>query len=81
MVALTDRQQSILDGIRSYMRQHQCPPTRRDIMRMFAISSPNGAQAHVKALIRKGHLVMIGKASRAMIVPTGDCPYCGAVRS
>lgn len=82
MKKLTARQQQVLDCIRQFMRKHQCPPTRRELMSLLGWSSPNAAQKHIATLMKKGHLAGLTSlgASRGLIVPHGECPYCGARR-
>ncbi|MEK6607179.1 MAG: transcriptional repressor LexA [Myxococcota bacterium] len=66
MDVLTDRQQAILDYIRSYSLQNGYPPTLREIGRHFGIRSTNGVNDHLRALEKKGHLARGGMKSRAL---------------
>jgi repressor LexA len=52
MKTLTDRQQNILEFIKSFIAQHKYPPTFREIAGHYKISV-KGAYDHVKALEKK----------------------------
>ena len=53
---LTEKQEAILDFIRSVQAEHGSPPSTRQIQRHFGYSSQNAAMNHLRALSRKGHL-------------------------
>lgn len=53
---LTSRQEQILNWIES----QPTPPTYREIAEQFGFRSPNSVAVHVKALARKGFLVLTG---------------------
>ena len=57
VVALTQRQQKVLDFIRSHFLASGHPPTLRDIGAFMGIRSTNGVNDHLKALERKGVLI------------------------
>jgi repressor LexA len=74
MKALTNRQQEILDFIKSFIRNHKYPPTIREIAGNFSISV-KGAYDHVKALEKKEQIKCDLGRSRAMeIVDDGSEP-------
>ena len=58
MKQLTRRQQHILDVIRAYLRDQGMPPTRMEIAQMLGFRSTNAVEGHLKALVRKGYIVM-----------------------
>lgn len=66
MQALTPRQQHILDWIREFINSTGMPPTRADLSRAMGFKSPNAAEAHLRALERKGAIEMISGASRGI---------------
>ena len=68
---LTDRQQKILDFIRSHTAQRGYPPTVREIGDEFGIKSPNGVMCNLKALERKGYIIRGTKLSRAILLVDG----------
>lgn len=65
-VKLTSRQQEILDLIRSEIRRTGFPPTRVEIARALGFRSPNAAEDHLRALARKGAIVLTAGASRGI---------------
>lgn len=66
MDKLTPRQQEILDLIRASLEERGYPPTRAEIAEHFGFRSPNAAQEHLKALVRKGHITMQSDVSRGI---------------
>lgn len=69
MKLLTQRQQEVLELIRSYTIQTGMPPTRAEIAKRLGFRSPNAAEEHLKALARKGVIEMIPGASRGIRLP------------
>lgn len=55
-VTLTPRQAAVWTFIRDYLAANGRPPAVRDIAEHFGIRSPNGAEAHIRAMLRKGVL-------------------------
>ena len=66
MKALTPRQQQILDMIASYIEKRGFPPTRAEICEALGFKSPNAAEEHLKALVKKGAISMVPGASRSI---------------
>src|SRR5690554_4472452 len=66
MIKLTERQQRVLDYVRSAIEDIVFPPTRAEIAKELGIRSPNDAEEHLKALARKGAIEMIPGASRGI---------------
>jgi repressor LexA len=64
--SLTERQQQILDLIRSVVVRTGFPPTRAEIARALGFRSPNAAEDHLKALARKGAIELTAGASRGI---------------
>lgn len=52
--ALTDRQQAVLDCIRSHLQRWGVPPSRSEIAKSLGFAFPSAADTHLKALERKG---------------------------
>ncbi|NYT61118.1 transcriptional repressor LexA [Alcaligenaceae bacterium] len=65
-VKLTERQQQILDLIRSEIVRTGFPPTRAEIARALGFKSANAAEDHLKALARKGAIELTAGASRGI---------------
>jgi repressor LexA len=56
MQELTSRQQQVLNFISSYLDEHGCPPTLREISEHIGTKGTATAMAHLDALERKGHI-------------------------
>ena len=85
MIALTDRQQKILDFISGFTRSNGYSPTIRDICSSLGIASTNGVNRHLDALQKKGWLTRSG-ASRGIVLSTEGAgsialPIVGVVRA
>ncbi|MCP8898810.1 transcriptional repressor LexA [Gilvimarinus xylanilyticus] len=81
MQNLTNRQQQVLELIKSYADETGYPPTRAEIARMLGYKSANAAEEHIKALARKGAIELIPGASRGIRLPEGQdgLPIVGQV--
>jgi len=80
MVKLTLRQQEILDFIRNSLETLGAPPTRAEIAGSFGFSSPNAAEEHLKALAKKGVIVLEpGSARGIRLVEQPGLPLIGSV--
>ena len=66
MQGLTQRQQMVLDFIRSSISDRGYPPTLREIGARMGIRSTNGVNDHLRALERKGYLTREDMKSRAL---------------
>ena len=70
MRELTDRQQEVLNFIRTFTARHGLPPTVREIGSRFRVT-PRAAFDHLRALERKGALqrrASTGRTSRALTI-------------
>lgn len=65
-LALTARQQQILDWIRAHLESTGMPPTRAEIARGLGFSTASSAEDHLRALARKGALELLPGASRGL---------------
>jgi repressor LexA len=74
---LTERQEMILQFIRSSIRERGYPPTLREIGAKMGIKSTNGVSDHLRALERKGYLRREDMKSRALrpVDDDGDATY------
>jgi repressor LexA len=68
MKSLTQRQQQILELIRSTIDKTGMPPTRADICDHFNFRSPTAAEDHLRALERKGSIELLAGRSRGIRV-------------
>lgn len=65
-IALTTRQQQILDWIAECMQRQGAPPTRVEISAHFGFRSPNAAESHLRALARKGVITLDSGRARGI---------------
>ncbi|MFP6807926.1 MAG: transcriptional repressor LexA [Pseudomonadales bacterium] len=80
MIKLTPRQNEVLDFIKTYIEEIGYPPTRADIAKELGFKSANASEEHLKALARKGAIVMIPGTSRGIKLPdSGGIPIVGRV--
>ena len=78
--SLTPRQQEILDFIRNSLDERGAPPTRLEICQAFGFASPNAAEEHLRALARKGTIIMeAGSARGIRLVEQLGLPLIGSV--
>lgn len=66
MKQLTSKQTEILIFIQGVIRERGIPPTRVEIARGLGFRSPNAAEAHLRALQRKGAIDLVPGASRGI---------------
>jgi len=74
MIALTDRQQRVMDFIVDFMDTEGFPPTRAEICEALGFRSPNAAEDHLRALVKKGAIEMLPGTSRGIRPLTGQAP-------
>lgn len=80
MVKLTPRQQEILDFIKNTLEVLGAPPTRAEIAQAFGFASANAAEDHLKALAKKGAVVLEpGSARGIRLVEQLGLPLIGSV--
>lgn len=75
VTGLTSRQAEILALIRNTIRRTGMPPTRSEIARALGFRSANAAEAHLRALARKGAIELLPGASRGIRVLDDDELY------
>lgn len=66
MLTLTARQQRVLDFIVEFMQAEGFPPTRAEICEALGFRSPNAAEDHLRALVKKGAIEMLSGTSRGI---------------
>ena len=80
VASLTPRQQEILDFIRNTLEILGAPPTRAEIASAFGFASHNAAEEHLKALAKKGIIVLEpGSARGIRLVEQLGLPLIGSV--
>ncbi|MCC6608833.1 MAG: transcriptional repressor LexA [Burkholderiales bacterium] len=68
MKDLTRRQAEILQLIRESVELSGFPPTRAEICRVLGFRSPNAAEAHLRALERKGAIEILDGTARGILL-------------
>ena len=71
---LTQRQQIVLDLIRTYIDEQGLPPTRAEIAQHLGFKSVNAAEEHLKALAKKGAIEIMPGTSRGIRLPESPPP-------
>ena len=66
MKELTTRQAEILEFIRRTIESSGMPPTRQEIQTLFEFASPNAAEAHLRALAKKGVIEILEGTARGI---------------
>ena len=80
MLKLTTRQQEILDFIKNSLEVLGAPPTRAEIAQAFGFASHNAAEEHLKALAKKGIIILEpGSARGIRLVEQLGLPLIGSV--
>jgi repressor LexA len=69
MIKLTARQAEVLALIKRHISQSGLPPTRADIAKELGFRSPNAAEEHLRALAKKGAIIMMAGTSRGIRLP------------
>jgi repressor LexA len=79
-LALTARQNEILEFIRHALSTRGVPPTREEIARAFGFRSLNASEQHLQALQRKGLIELLAGTSRGIRLKGGtqDADAIGA---
>ena len=80
MLKLTPRQAEILAFIKRCLEDNGFPPTRAEIAQELGFKSPNAAEEHLKALAKKGVIVLEpGSARGIRLVEQLGLPLIGSV--
>lgn len=64
--SLTARQLEVLVAIRQAIARTGSPPTRSELARTLGVRSANAAETHLRALARKGAIILVPGASRGI---------------
>ncbi|MDU7134330.1 MAG: DNA-binding protein [Enterobacteriaceae bacterium] len=65
---LTPRQQEVYDLLLFYIRQHGYPPTMKELAELIGVRSVNAVAEHLRALQRKGLIIISHGAARAISI-------------
>ncbi len=77
MQELTERQQGVLDWIRTYMGKHGLPPTRAEIAEGLGLYDASSVKGHIEALQKKGWLEVLKEKYRGIRLLEPDLPVIG----
>lgn len=67
-MSITERQQSVLDFIKKFQREHGYSPTQREIQEGMGFKSSNAPVNHLSALERKGFIRRTPWVQRSIVV-------------
>ncbi len=67
-ISLTRRQAEVVGFISRFSRTNGYAPTRADIANHFGFASANAAECHLKALQRKGALLLTRGVARSVVL-------------
>ncbi len=68
MDKLTSRQEQVVNFITKFQSGHGYPPTRREIADEFGFKSANAAEDHLRALEKKGAVILQKGVARGLVV-------------
>jgi repressor LexA len=71
-MALSEKQQAILDYIRSFIRKNEYPPSIREIMNTLGISSTSVVNYNLNALVREGYITRHKELARGIRLVDGS---------
>ncbi len=74
MRPLTQRQEEVLNLIKTTLKDTGMPPTRAEIAKQLGFKSANAAEEHLKALARKGVIEILPGTSRGIRVHAEEAP-------
>lgn len=79
MRTLTKRQDQVLNLIRQRLTQEGSPPTRTEIANALGLQSSNTAEAHLRALAKKGYIELLAGRNRniRLLEDNQDIPPIG----
>ena len=80
MIALTDRQQEVLDAIRNHIARRGFPPSRQELADALGLSAPGSVEGHLNALNRKGWIELAHDTRRGIrLLNAGEVPLIEAI--
>lgn len=78
-MSITQRQAQVLAFIRESLETQGYPPTRAEIARHLGFRSPNAAESHLRALVKKRVIELLPGAARGIRVRGAGLPVIGRV--
>lgn len=65
----TERQRAVLRAIAEHYAEHGTTPTVRELCRLTGITTTNGIKSHLRALAKRGLILLAGKPARGVSIP------------
>ncbi len=79
MGELTERQQEVLDGIKSHIRRHGVPPSRTELAHSLGLSEASSVTGHLARLADAGRIELLPNTNRGIRVLHQEIPLLGAL--
>ena len=79
MRELTNRQQEVLDGIKTHIRRHGMPPSRTELAHSLGLSEASSVTGHLARLADAGWIELLPNTNRGIRVLHEEIPLLGAL--
>ena len=79
MRELTNRQQEVLDEIKTHIRRHSVPPSRTELAHSLGLSEASSVTGHLARLADAGWIELLPNTNRGIRVLHQDIPVLGAL--
>ena len=79
MRELTNRQQEVLDGIKTHIRRHGVPPSRTELAHSLGLSEASSVTGHLARLADAGWIELLPNTNRGIRVLHQEIPLLGAL--
>ena len=79
MRELTNRQQEVLDGIKTHIRRHSVPPSRTELAHSLGLSEASSVTGHLARLADAGWIELLPNTNRGIRVLHQEIPLLGAL--
>ena len=79
MRELTNRQQEVLEGIKTHIRRHGVPPSRTELAHSLGLSEASSVTGHLARLADAGWIELLPNTNRGIRVLHQDVPLLGAL--
>ena len=79
MRELTNRQQEVLDSIKTHIRRHGVPPSRTELAHSLGLAEASSVTGHLARLADAGWIEILPNTNRGIRVLDEDVPLIGAL--
>ena len=79
MRELTNRQQEVLEGIKTHIRRHGVPPSRTELAHSLGLSEASSVTGHLARLVDAGWIELLPNTNRGIRVLHEDVPLLEAL--